>query len=240
MQGGTLDVAHHKPTWGPDYSSRNATPLFSIAVTEPSVVFSIILHIIYRMPCVPYAPDLDTISHALSSFRKYGLVIPGEDSDIWSLILRHAPLSPLRAYAIAASYGMESVCLPISRFTLGVSLDTLSEIDAIAMGAIYLRRLFFLHTGRRDALRRVILEPPQLHRPTNYCSEARQKAVSSRWTLIAAELTTRPSSHNTTADALTEAFVNLVQSAPCGSCRTSVQSKVDDLVQAWLGIRDTI
>jgi len=59
---------------------------------------------------------------------------------------------------------------------------------ADAIGPIYLKRLFFLHFGRSDALRRVLLPPPNLHTPTTSCDFSDQKKLTRAWALASAYL----------------------------------------------------
>ena len=54
------------------------------------------------------------------------------------------------------------------------------------MGPVYLKRLFFLHFGRIDALKRVLLPPPHPHPPTQHCDFTEQKHLTRAWALASA------------------------------------------------------
>lgn len=62
------------------------------------------------------------------------------------------------------------------------------------IGAVYLKRLFFLHFGRAEALKRILLPPPHPHAPTPSCDFSDQKKLTRAWALASAYLAwdTRP------------------------------------------------
>ena len=69
------------------------------------------------------------------------------------------------AYALAASHDLYSLAVPISSHLLSYPLHMLTDELAEKIGPVYLKRLFFLHLGRLDALRRLLLPPPHPHFP---------------------------------------------------------------------------
>ncbi|KAG8850131.1 hypothetical protein FRB96_000506 [Tulasnella sp. 330] len=217
-------------------------PLLSIAVEEQSAVFNIVMHITYELACNKY--------------------VPGMDADVWTILLHHSQTQPLWAYATAAQHGMDSVCVPASRNTLAVSLSTLGEAEAQLMGAIYLRRLFFLHVGRRIArsyalpwissssssltsrlskptVQRVIITPPQTHPPTQTCSPDKQTAISNAWAIAVADVVTRPLAPGASVATLLEAFRPLELTA-CDICKGNIRTRLSEIVQHWLNIKSTI
>ncbi|KAG8877744.1 hypothetical protein FRB98_006561 [Tulasnella sp. 332] len=237
-------------------------PLLSIAVEEQSAVFNIVMHITYELACNKYGPDLNTLSQGLRCLWKYGIPVPGMDADVWTILLHHSQTQPLWAYATAAQHGMDSVCVPASRNTLAVSLSTLGEAEAQLMGAIYLRRLFFLHVGRRIArsyalpwissssssltsrlskptVQRVIITPPQTHPPTQTCSPDKQTAISNAWAIAVADVVTRPLAPGASVATLLEAFRPLELTA-CDICKGNIRTRLSEIVQHWLNIKSTI
>lgn len=177
---------------------------------------------------------------ALTSLHTYGIELGPHDSDIGTLLLRYAPTRPLRVYSAAAAQGLDAVCVAASQYTLPYSLDTLSEADALTMGAVYLRRLFFLHQGRREALIRVIHDPPATHQPTTTCSMRNQEPVRSTWELATAEVMLAPLPHNTSPEMLIEGFGGLILRPSCELCRDQVRKRVSDVIKAWLAVKRTI
>jgi len=214
--------------------------LLNLFVSERSDVLNVILHVLYGMPVARHAPSLETLGEALACLEKYGIGLPDINSDVWTLLLRHARSQPLRAYAIAASHAVEPVCVSASQFTLNVSLSTLSEGDALIMGCIYLRRLTFLHLGRRDALKRVVSEPPARHTPTSTCSKRHQESVERAWNVGVADILVRNMPHNMPVDALIEAFGPVVNVTHCEICREHTRERISRLLAEWLAIKRTI
>lgn len=203
-------------------------------------MFNIIMHIAYGMECDKYEPDLSTLSQGLGSLWKYGIPVPGQDAGVWSILLRQSQTQPLWAYATAAQYGMDSICVPASRNTLAVSLSTLGEAEAQLMGAIYLRRLFFLHVGRRTALQRVIIAPPQTHPSSHNCSRDMQTSISNAWMIAVGDVITRPLAASTPVATLLEVFRPLEQLTTCDTCKTNIRARLSELAQHWLNIKSTI
>ncbi|KAG9001058.1 hypothetical protein FRB94_004951 [Tulasnella sp. JGI-2019a] len=212
-----------------------------LRVEETSIVLNLTLHLIYDMSFARYPPDIETIAQALTSLRKYGIAVPADPSaEIWSTLLLSARSNPIRAYSIAASHGVASVAKSASRYTLSTSLDTVSEGDALTMGPIYLRLLFFLHVGRQTALLRVIRTPPKEHLPTAACSISAQHRVVDAWSVVVAAITSGRRSHGTSSVALLEAFSPLIDKNTCELCRENAQSRISEMTEAWLAIRTTI
>jgi hypothetical protein len=48
--------------------------------------------------------------------------------------------------------------------------------------------MFFLHVGRVDALKRILLPPPHQHPPTIDCGFSDQKGVTRAWALASSYL----------------------------------------------------
>lgn len=182
---------------------------------------------------------MDTIAQALDGLRGHAIGVPGENSDIWPALLVHAPSQPMRVYAIAASYRQESVCILASPYTLVVSLDMLTDDDALAMGSIYLRRLALLHAGRRDALRRVVVRPPNRHSPTESCS-SQQDSVAFAWELVVADIFSLPLPHASTVGRLFAAFSPLILSTTCVLCQETVRARVNEVIRAWNEVKEVI
>lgn len=107
---------------------------------------------------------------------------------LYTLLLSHAPLCPLELYALAACYDLYELAVATSSHLLSMPLSTLTDEVAERIGPIYLKRLFFLHFGRSEALKRVLLPPPHPHAPTSRCDFSDQKRLTRAWTLAAAYL----------------------------------------------------
>lgn len=156
-----------------------------------SVVLNILLHTIYNMSAVHYSPSPEAVIAAVESLEKYGLSVRtylAPASPLSTLFLGSAPQAPIEFYASAGAYDLNHLAIPISSFLLSYSLASLTDELAVKMGPLYLKRLFFLHLGRVEALKRLLLPPPQPHVPTANCDFTEQKKLTRAWALASAYL----------------------------------------------------
>jgi hypothetical protein len=156
-----------------------------------SVVLNILLHTIYNMSAVHYAPPSDAVIATIESFERYGLSVQtylAPASPFYTLFLGAAIQAPIEFYAVSGAYDLQHLAIPISSFLLSYSLASLTDELAIKMGPLYLKRLFFLHLGRTEALKRLLLPPPQPHIPTANCDFTEQKKLTRAWALASAYL----------------------------------------------------
>lgn len=169
--------------------ARDQDPMLS--VPEHSTVLNVILHIIYDMSCAHYSPSFPTLITAVNHLPTYGIspkliVVPSTPT--YTLLLSHAPIFPLELYALAASLDLYDLAVATSSHLLSFPLATLTDEMAERIGPVYLKRLFFLHFGRSDALKRVLLPPPHPHAPTPWCDFDEQKKLTRAWALASAYL----------------------------------------------------
>ncbi|KAG9048306.1 hypothetical protein FS837_000305 [Tulasnella sp. UAMH 9824] len=175
-------------------------------------------------------------------FPRYGLkIIPaGDPSGIGALIRKHAPAAPIRAYSLAASQGMEDVCVASSEFSLQVTMDTVSEVDALRMGAIYLWRLFMLHHNVLETLKKLMALLPRLHEPDEDCTSRDQHKLVLAWREAAGSIICKPATQRTTTDDLINAFGPIRSSTRCPRCRECCQQRTKAMLQEWATIKRTI
>jgi hypothetical protein len=162
-----------------------------IDIPDPSAVLNIILHTIYEMSCSHYAPSFSSLITAVTRFPYYGIQPKSHiasSTPLFTLLLSYAPLYPIELYALAASFDLYDLAVSTSSHLLSFPLSSLTDDMAESIGPVYLKRLFFLHFGRIDALKRVLLPPPPPHPPTQWCDFADQKRVTRAWALAAAYL----------------------------------------------------
>lgn len=192
--------------------------------------------------CERYAPTLDTLAYVFASLPKYGLprVHTYDRSDIPSALMRYVSESPLRVYALAAENGLDSVCVLASQYTLDVTLDQVSEGDALTMGPLYLRRLCFLHVNRLETLRRLVTEPPDAHPKIPSCSMELQQGVRDAWMTAVGEIMKKATAHNTAASALKAALEPCEAASPCWECKKQVEVRIADVMDRWGPVKRTI
>lgn len=162
-----------------------------VDIPETSTTLNIILHAVYEMSCAHYSPTFLTLAAAVHRLPFYGIrpksrINPA--TALYTILLSHAPLYPLELYALAATHDLYELAVATSSHLLSFPLASLSDEMAETIGPVYLKRLFFLHFGRSDALKRVLLSPPHPHAPTQWCDFTDQKKLTRAWALASAYL----------------------------------------------------
>ncbi|KDQ15413.1 hypothetical protein BOTBODRAFT_31738 [Botryobasidium botryosum FD-172 SS1] len=207
-----------------------------------SAVLNILLHLVYSVPCDRYNPSLDTISAVFPALKVYGYsaqsMIPPHP-DFSQVMIFHAPGDPLRVYALAASASLEALAVAASHFTLVTSLSSVTDALAAQMGPHYLRRLFFLHLGRVEALKLHLMSPPDMHESTPDCDFTEQKKLTRAWALATAYLAWdgRP---DASPASLSASLTPLVEHLQCRPCRDLLQGRILTLIQNWSLVKTTI
>lgn len=206
-----------------------------IAIPERSAVINIVLHAMYGMSCTHYSPSFEELEEAIAALQIYGITVstfasPG--SPLSNALLAHAPTRPLDLYALAAYYGLHELAVSTSPHLLSFSLPSLTDEMASRIGPIYLKKLFFLHLGRTDALKRLLLPPPHPHAPTSSCDFVEQKKLTRAWALASAYLTwdARP---DMSASTIESSLHPLADHLSCEVCKQSLRERIRDLVVQW-------
>ncbi|KAG8732686.1 hypothetical protein FRC11_011581, partial [Ceratobasidium sp. 423] len=174
---------------GPTAMSSEPAGAHTFITTDyPSDVLNVVLHAIYKFAVEGYRPPPRTLraaTHALSSLGYSLSYIYSPHSELFMLFIQAGVAEPLEMYALAAQYALEALAVAVSTFTLSVSPSEITDELAVQMGPIYLRRLFFLHLGRADALKRLLYPPPVPHiaSPDPNCGPETQSAVLRIWAL---------------------------------------------------------
>ena len=210
-----------------------------IPVPESSAVLNIILQSIYGMSATHFAHSFDDLSLAVASFPKYGLSVSAylaPSAPLAATLLSHVSTSPLEVYCLAASHDLWHIASSASRHLLSFALPNLTDEQATRMGPIYLKRLFFLHLGRTDALKRLLLPPPCAHAPTTECDYTEQKRVTRAWALASAYLLldAKPDMGVKTMEA---ALSPLAEYVDCEMCKAALMERVKEAVVQWSGVK---
>lgn len=91
-------------------------------------------------------------------------------------------------YTLAAQHGLEQLAVAVSPFLLSFDLAALTDDFVGRMGAVYLRRLVFLHLGRSAALKRLLSPPLDYHTPDDACGAEEHDALMNAWSVAIAPL----------------------------------------------------
>ncbi|KAI0729332.1 hypothetical protein C8Q72DRAFT_311860 [Fomitopsis betulina] len=213
-----------------------------VPMAESSSTVNVLLHVIYNMSPSHYSPTLETLCAAVDALASYGVPVARHctaTTPIYALILAHAPIAPVDVYTLAASHDMYDLAVPASAHLLGFSLANLSDEHAARMGPLYLKRLFFLHLGRIEALKRLLLPPPHPHPPTAECDFTEQKKLTRAWALASAYLAwdVRPDLSMSSMEA---ALCPLGEHLSCDVCKKNLTDRVKQLVMQWSVVKRTI
>ncbi|EIN09697.1 hypothetical protein PUNSTDRAFT_133472 [Punctularia strigosozonata HHB-11173 SS5] len=211
-----------------------------VYIPEDAQVLNALLHFIYDLCCAHYSPAFAHAERALEALPRYGFsvrsaVAPGRAAfDLFA-----NAYAPMDVYALAGAYNLMSLAVATSAHLHAFPLPSVDDALAERMGARYLRRLFFLHLGRTDALKRLLLAPPEQHPPSPVCSTGEQMKLTRAWALACAYIgwDSKPS---LTASEIRAAMNPLADGLVCAQCRMAFRERVSTLVANWAAVRTTI
>ena len=199
LEPSTNGFAHK---WPPQSHSVNSANLPIILVPESSLVLNLVLHCVYNLPCAHFSATLEDLSACVAAIVKYGLQLSAYASPggaLYDLVLSRAPTAGIQMYTLAAEHKLEQLAVAVSPSLLSFNLATLGEDLVKRMGAVYLKRLVFLHLGRSAALKRLLSPPLNYHPPDEDCGDEEHDTLISAWGLAVASLAwdARPGTHLT-------------------------------------------
>ncbi|XP_006460054.1 hypothetical protein AGABI2DRAFT_184545 [Agaricus bisporus var. bisporus H97] len=205
--------------------TRDRDPMLS--VQEDSTVLNVILHVIYDMSCAHYSPPFPALVAAVNHLPTYGI----------SPKVKIISSTPTFTSDHGSNDGDGTVAT--SSHLLSFPLATLTDEMAELIGPIYLKRLFFLHFGRSDALKRVLLPPPHPHAPTPWCDFDEQKKLTRAWALASAYLAwdARP---DLSTSVMESALRPLADHLTCEQCQQGLRERIKDLLVQWTVVKRTI
>lgn len=231
-----------------------------LTVPESSVVVNIVLHTLYDIPGNKYSPSFEATCDAVDSLIVYGVPLSNvinPNQSLFQLLLSHAPQHPLELYILAARHDLHALAVPTSSHLLSLTLSSLTDEDVDSMGPRYLRRLFFLHLGRIDALKRSLLPPPRLHGPTSHCDFAAQKDLTRAWALATSSLAwdAKPGMlalcvrrMNDSSFRVLDMSTSMLESslAPlgdhvtCSQCQDELRARINNLIVQWALVKVSV
>jgi len=239
-------IASSSPRWAsmvPTTCERaSAGSLPMVTLPENSVVLDVMLRAIYQLSDPQHNPAIETIVSAVDALEKYGVRIKTlfePTSQLFKLVLRHAPLRPLETYAFAAQHGLEALAVLVSPYLLSVDISSISDDTAIQIGPIYFKRLIVLQHSRLTSLRGIIYSPPYPHPPMAKCDLFSRTAVSRAWNLASAQLLIMGKADLSTSD-IQAILGSLANSIQCPMCAEGLNNRVREVTSQWLLLDRTI
>ncbi|KAI8993835.1 hypothetical protein BD414DRAFT_534930 [Trametes punicea] len=239
----------------------------SLHLPESGDVINVVLHTMYGLSCLHFHPSLETVEEALDALIKYGVPIQTHANPyqpLHQLILSLAPYHPIETYALAGRHQLEDLAVTISGHLLSFDLSRITDDLATKMGPVYLKRLFFLHQTRLQALKEILLKPPATHPATPGCNPTEQGKLTRAWALATAQLVwdAMPSKAMTgfevdvpEAGDLPSVPLSVVGISPnslrsllepiaekifCESCRAMLQQRIQEVIYSWGSVKPTI
>ncbi|KAH9930864.1 uncharacterized protein B0H18DRAFT_1116572 [Fomitopsis serialis] len=209
---------------------------------KPAEILNIILTTVYGLSAKEYQPSFETISTALDALARYGLEPKRYASvkmPLYDLVVACAPLRSIDTYALAAAHDLPDVATAASAHLLPFPLTMISDELAMRIGSVYLKKLFFLHFGRIEALKHLLLHPPSTHPDTPECSAAQQQCLTRSWALVAAHIMWE-AGPNLSTYLLQAALLPLQKELTCSECRLALRDRIARLVVGWACVKRTI
>lgn len=231
------------PVHHPSYTELHHVGAHQILLLpESAQVLNIVLHTVYSMPCGQFSPSSEFIIQAVYCLKTYGFPVRtyvAPTMPLYNLILSRYPLHPIEFYTVAAENDLSELAVAVSSHLLAFNLSNLTDDVVSKIGPVYLKRLFFLHLGRNDALKRLLLSPPTFHGSTMDCDFTQQKKLTRAWALAAAYLVWDAKPDLSTS-AIEFALGSLQDHLTCELCQETLRLRIKHLVIGWSNVKRTV
>jgi hypothetical protein len=192
-----------------------------LAIAESSEVANLAFHALYALDPSSYVPSLSLLLRAFSMLVVYGIApssVLFPNGAFYNVVLSLGAKFPLQTYSLAAKFNLEALATEVSKHLLTTPLHAITDDLAQAMGAMYLRRLVFLHLGRTERLKELMMQLPTAHELSTDCSENDQKRLQQEWRALALALSWSADPAMTSTQ-LYQAFLPLTQKRNlCPNC----------------------
>lgn len=213
-----------------------------VSAEDDAETLAVVLGAVYGLLALPVLPWPILTRIASTLHARYGVALPATGSPLCGALAAHVfrPGGPQDVYAFAGQHDYEALAVAASEHLLSISLPDASPEWAAAVGATYMRRLYFLQLGRVDALKRILPVQPVLHAPETACDmQEMQQHTLQPWARGVAELI-----FDARADmqpAVISAKLNpIAYRTPCAKCAAAVRQRVEAVVREWSAIKKTI
>ncbi|KAI0656545.1 hypothetical protein C8Q70DRAFT_1108135, partial [Cubamyces menziesii] len=207
-----------------------------LTLPETAVSLNIAFHVMYGMSVLPHIPPLESTEAALDVLIKYGLPISQLAATptlpLFDLLRSYAPYYPIESYALVAHHRLESLAVVISSHLLAYDVSRISDELCVKMGPIYFKRLVNLQQSRIDALRNIVLRPPEMHPVTLICNEENQRELTRAWAFANAEMVWS-ALPNISVSALESTFTNAAEAVSCPECRAMLRQRIQEVISQW-------
>ncbi|KAI0033088.1 hypothetical protein K488DRAFT_70142 [Vararia minispora EC-137] len=214
----------------------------TLQVPESSAAANILMHTIYGLPSGHFRPGALDVIAAVDAMQTYGLSLQtflAQGTPTYSLVLSVAPSCPLECYILAAKYRLEDLAVAVSTYTLLINLSTVTDTISMRIGPIYLKRLFFLHLGRFEALKRILRALPEAHPPRPDCGVFESQHLQNAWTLAVGSLTWEPNPGLSNGE-INTTLLPLGEHLTCMECKATLLERIHQILVQWSLVKRTI
>lgn len=231
LQQSSNEFNHRIPSQGNASQSASSAPM----LPESSEVLNVLLHSLYGLSCERFAPSFACTQQAVECMPTYGLdpqhyVAPS--LPLYDLLLSQAAVSPLLVYALAGQYNLASLATAASSHLLSLDLSTISDEVSHKMGTVYLKKLFFLHLGRREVLKQCLVEPPRQHPPNATCQQQDQQNLTAAWIMGASSFVWEGRA-GASVVVLESTFNALGSTLRCSECKQALHERIKEVSTRW-------
>ncbi|KAJ7598670.1 hypothetical protein C8J56DRAFT_848529 [Mycena floridula] len=210
---------------------------------ESSIILKIIVHTLYGDSCASLSPTFQELVKAVNLFPLYG-VQPKDhlasNQPMYLLLLTHVHSFALELYTLAASFDLHDLAVSCSNHLLSFPLSQMTDDMASLIEPIYLKRLFLLHLGRVDALKRLLLVSlPLPHEASQLCTLADQQRAVNAWFMVTSLLMSqaRPDLSSISLEwDLTQSEAGI----RCYFCKDVMEVRIKAVIADWLMVKSTI
>lgn len=225
------------PLRGGHVSDATVIPLPLSAIT-----LTIIFHTIYGSSCAPHSPTTADLVAAVDTMPCLG-VIPSDlikpCTPLYTLLLSHAPLSPMDVYSLAAHHHLTELAKQVSSHLLAYPIETIDDDLTKRIGVYHLKRLFVLIMTRDREAKEILKQPPGLHLATKTCRLENQRRVTRAWAIGSTQLAWDKipdlSTHR-----LQSVFNPLIEQLACKDCQEVMRNRMKESALAWAAVQTTI
>ncbi|KAL0955450.1 hypothetical protein HGRIS_001692 [Hohenbuehelia grisea] len=220
-------------------------PMRARRINVHSVPLDVILHAVYNISCAHHAPPTVALVEAVDLLPAFGvnpqvcIYASPTPSPLYALLFAHAPLHPLPIYTLAAHHNIYALAVNVSQHLLGIHLDELPDAVVSRMGAVYLKKLVYLHLGRSEALKRILKPLPAAHAPSALCGAEARGRLERAWMFAVSYLTwdARP---DMSAASIEAALRPLGENLTCSVCKQQVRERLRSIAAQWLTVKRTV
>ncbi len=186
--------------------------------------------------------SLSELSSAIAALNVYGIPLQTsvtQSSMIFASFSSHCqqPSSALTVYAIASSNcpGLHHLAVYASQYLHTLDLASITDEAASDIDAVYLHKLFMLHSDREQEFKRLAALTPRPHYRDCHpqCFEKDNlQILSESWILVCAFLASS-ATPDFRGPIIRNVLPSIADRLPCEACKASLVRRLDKLCVAW-------